>query len=527
MNAKLEKVDPKFSIIIPLYCPDYFKLLGCLQSCKEQTYNNFEVIIMYDGKDCDSNITDLIKQFGFAIYGKEHSGRADTLNLGFATSHGEYLVLLNQDSVLNRDALEYLDSIIQDEDLFYCSDHNVELDSLYNINISCIKRLSLWKNRYYFEQYYFPYEHEKYLFNSIRNGLKYKRIQDIYAFNGKSHDHRSEKIENILYNINNSDSKELTIIIPFKNEKTEVERTIYSIYATSKKCEIVLINDCSDDNFDYKYITNQFPNVKYIENKKSIGHGNIDLGVINSETDYCILLDAHMRFYENDWDARIINCLKTHPQSIVYCNTTIMHVNDNGTYENEDNSNKTVNNCGSKILLNTKDEDKRGIFFHKWCTKNEFDDKNEIIHKSPNILGACYAFTKDWYWKIGGTYGLSQYGLSEAALSIKTWLMGGSVYRIQDLFVGHIYRKQFPYDISGYSSYLNDRFLIELNVIDSELKKEFTDYSIERLDEHFRKHFIKLWKEKEDRFVKYCKHYQKKFVKDIVWFRDNINNKFE
>lgn len=527
MSEKLEK--PKFSIIIPIYNPDLFSFLGCLESCKSQTYDNFEVICMYDGDNCDTHVSELIENYSeFKLLGKDHTGRADTLNLGFASSKGEYVVLLNQHSILNRDALSYLDKTIQDEDVLYESDHDVELNSIYNINISCIKRSSLRKNRYFFEQYYFPYDHEKFLFNSIRNELKIKRIPSIYAKLSKEHKNKSEKIENILYNLNNQESnKELSVIIPFKNEKTEVERTIYSIYATSKKCEIILINDCSDDDYDYSYIENLFPNIKYIVNKISIGHGNIDLGVVNSDCDYCMLMDAHMRFFENDWDSRIINALKTHEKSIIYCNTTIMHVRENGTYDNEDNINKTVKNCGAKILLDINNKDKQGLFFHKWCSKNSFDDKDEIIHKSPNILGACYCFSKDWYHYIGGTYGLAQYGLSEAALTIKTWLMGGEVYRIQDLYVGHIYRKKFPYSLSGYTSYLNDRFLIELNVVNKELKNQFLEYSNKRLDEKYRKYFNKLWDKVEPKFVKYCKHYQSKFVHDIEWFRDNINNKFD
>lgn len=528
MNAKLD--NPKFSIIIPIYKPNIEAFGMCLLSCKNQSFNNFEVICIYDDEICDPNVSKLINEQyqEFNLLTKIHNGRADTINLGLVEAKGEYIMLLDQYSVLNESGLEYLNNTIQDEDILYESDHDVELHTLYNINISCIKKSSLSKNRYYFEQYYFPYDHEKFLFSSIRNELNIKRIStSIYSSLSKTHNDYSNKIQNILYNLYNYDSHELSVIIPFKNEKTEVERTIYSIYATSTKCEIILINDCSDDGFDYSYIRKLFPAIKIIHNKVSIGHGNIDLGVVNAKCDFCMLMDAHMRFFNYGWDSTIIDTLKEHKSSIIYCNTSIMHILENGMYENEDNSKKQIYSCGAKVSLNTKDDKKPGVFQHKWSYKNSFDDKNEIIHKSPNVLGACYCFTKNWYSYIGGTYGLLQYGLSEAALAVKTWLMGGEVYRIQDICIGHIYRDKFPYKLSGYTSYINDRFLIELNVVNPELKQQFIEYTYFRIKKQYHNEYDSLFNKLESRLVKYCKHYQSKFKFDIEWFMNNINNKFE
>ena len=50
---------------------------------------------------------------------------------------------------------------------------------------------------------------------------------------------------------------DLTCIIPFKNEGIEVDKTIESILSTSNP-KIIIINDNSDDNFDYKYLKTKY-----------------------------------------------------------------------------------------------------------------------------------------------------------------------------------------------------------------------------------------------------------------------------
>ena len=51
----------------------------------------------------------------------------------------------------------------------------------------------------------------------------------------------------------------LTIIITFKNEGEEVFNTLKSLKEKSLgKYKIILINDNSDDNFNYDYLQNEF-----------------------------------------------------------------------------------------------------------------------------------------------------------------------------------------------------------------------------------------------------------------------------
>ena len=52
---------------------------------------------------------------------------------------------------------------------------------------------------------------------------------------------------------------ELTCIIPFQNEGSEIERTVANIRGTAgANVRIILINDASTDNYDYEWIARHY-----------------------------------------------------------------------------------------------------------------------------------------------------------------------------------------------------------------------------------------------------------------------------
>mgnify|MGYP002858734391 CR=1 FL=1 len=114
--------------------------------------------------------------------------------------------------------------------------------------------------------------------------------------------------------------KELTIIIPFLNEGVEVERTVQSILEHTKECvDIILINDGSDDGIDYAAISTKY-NTKYLYNKERQGVAKCrDIGVEASETEYFLLLDAHMRFYSNNWYSILLSNLEKESNTLFCC----------------------------------------------------------------------------------------------------------------------------------------------------------------------------------------------------------------
>jgi len=100
------------SIIIPLY-NQADKLSDCLNSIKNQTYSNYEIIIVNDrSTDKLSKIINKYKKiFGYKIefyHNQENHGAPYTRNKGFRYSKGEYVLFLDADSILEKDALEIM-----------------------------------------------------------------------------------------------------------------------------------------------------------------------------------------------------------------------------------------------------------------------------------------------------------------------------------------------------------------------------------------------------------------------------------
>lgn len=84
-----------------------FKLV---QSLREQTYNNYEIIIVDDGSDDATPLIckDLEKAgyINLFIRADSRGGKASAANLGAHYARGKYIVHLDADSSLDRDALE-------------------------------------------------------------------------------------------------------------------------------------------------------------------------------------------------------------------------------------------------------------------------------------------------------------------------------------------------------------------------------------------------------------------------------------
>ncbi len=104
------KKAPKLSILIPVYNVEPFLPL-CLESVKNQTYKNFECILINDGST--DNSLNVIKKYAkddkrFNIIDKKNSGYGASLNAGLKIAKGEYISIVEPDDFLNTKFLEKL-----------------------------------------------------------------------------------------------------------------------------------------------------------------------------------------------------------------------------------------------------------------------------------------------------------------------------------------------------------------------------------------------------------------------------------
>ena len=106
----------KFSIIIPIYNVEKY-LRKCLDSVASQTYNNFEVIIVID--KCDDNSEKIadkyIKKYGWTKIYEERTGLAKARNIGIQKATGDYIVLLDSDDYLENDFLETINKSLNNK----------------------------------------------------------------------------------------------------------------------------------------------------------------------------------------------------------------------------------------------------------------------------------------------------------------------------------------------------------------------------------------------------------------------------
>ena len=93
---------PKISIIVPIYNVNYF-LQECLNSLKNQTLKNIEIICVNDGST-DNSLEIIMKYMNdnrFLIIDKKNSGYGDSMNNGFDFVSGNFIGLVEPDDFVD------------------------------------------------------------------------------------------------------------------------------------------------------------------------------------------------------------------------------------------------------------------------------------------------------------------------------------------------------------------------------------------------------------------------------------------
>lgn len=301
----------------------------------------------------------------------------------------------------------------------------------------------------------------------------------------------------------------LTLIIPFLNEGEEVEQTVKSIreHSAMEEVVILLIDDASTDGLDYPQIARKYQ-AEYIRNLERKGvAGSRELGVAYCRTPYFMLLDAHMRFYDDRWVGRITEELEKDPQVLLCCQTKALK------WTHKIMKNRPVS-YGACVNLYTG----RSLWESLW----DFDTKERPGGNTiqiPCVLGATYCCSKAYWQYLKGVEGLQQYGNDEAYISVKVYLSGGSCKLLTDVVVGHLYRRQSPYRVEDHTRIYNRLFLTELLLPDV-YKARFvsqTLYYYARTGSICKEAlFLFYEKRKEIYFLK--KYYESIFKRDFSYF---------
>lgn len=98
------------SVIVPVYNVEEY-LEECLESIREQTYTDIEVILVNDGStDSSRQICERYceKDNRFKLINQENQGQSVARNRGVKESIGEYIMFVDSDDVININVLEVL-----------------------------------------------------------------------------------------------------------------------------------------------------------------------------------------------------------------------------------------------------------------------------------------------------------------------------------------------------------------------------------------------------------------------------------
>jgi glycosyltransferase involved in cell wall biosynthesis len=314
--------------------------------------------------------------------------------------------------------------------------------------------------------------------------------------------------------------KKITIIIPFANEGCEVENTLMSIFEHSNNnVNIIIINDASDDGFDYKSIAAKY-GIIYIENKQRLGvAASRELGVSLCETEYFLLLDAHMRFYDDKWIDRFTEELNKDSRTLLCAQTKVLRKQEDVIIEGK--TNLLLKFSGAFInyyfLIN---------FLEPEWAMAKTNNLTESITIIPCVLGAAYACSKKYWQYLRGLEGLLSYGNDEVLISLKVWLEGGTCKLLDDVVVGHIYRNASPYSHFPEKRTYNRLFISYMLLPASLRKKTFAIEKVKSSETYFKStllfytnyDFIKTMKSDLD----------SKFTKDFYSFdKFNRSKKFK
>ena len=205
-------------------------------------------------------------------------------------------------------------------------------------------------------------------------------------------------------------NKWLAIVCAYRKEETELEATLASAAESAGDIATIIA----------------------VEDKDGTGPGrNRDRGIMAAPagSEVIIIIDAHMRF-QGDVLARMAEQVREKSGLLA----PICHHNDTMSFESPPYT-------GAMIKWAAEDHTPRfAPLAAKWCKTGGPGPRNAI-------MGACYAFRRQWYVDAGQPLAmLPGWGGDEEALSIAAWMCGEAI-SIFDGHVSHLYRAKQPWNV--------------------------------------------------------------------------------
>ena len=364
--VKKLKYNPLISIIIPVYNVDEKYLKECLDSVLSQSYKNFEICI---ADDCSTNLDTIITLKDYdknhknikVLYRKENGHIVKASNSALSLAKGEYIALLDNDDILEKDALYEFVSLLNIDnkiDMIYSDEDKIDLngkkcephfkpdwspDTLMSLNYIChftmLRKKIVDDIGGFRENTVGSQDYDLFLrFTEKTNNIKHipkilyhwrmiqgstsmdKKFKDYTYINGKKvledalvrrkiNGVVKEDKNNTFYITEYKYDKEplISIIIPTKDYASTLDICLKSIYEKTKykNYEIIVVNNNSIEEetfnlFDsYKRL---YKNFYVVDVNTEFNYSNINnIGVIKSKGDFIVLLNNDTEIITSEW----------------------------------------------------------------------------------------------------------------------------------------------------------------------------------------------------------------------------------
>lgn len=469
--------SPKVSVCIAMYNASRF-LRECMDSILAQTFTDFELLIVDDGSTDDScRIVESYEDPRIRLIRNKHD-YIGSLNLLLDEAAGEYIARMDADDTMRTERLAiqcaHMDKHPEVDILgagIHCfgqlSDECPpscigEFGSMELMEACCffhptvmMRTSSVRRHDLRYREAYIYAEDYALWMEASQKGLLLKNIPDIVVNYRVSPGQLSQvrreaqcehsilakrqlitswfdRVETYLDEPAHARPARtpITAIIPFYNEGEELGNTVHSIRETAgDSIDILVVNDRSDDGIDYKEMLAPY-DVEMITNPFRMGPAmSKEKGVQYCVSPYFILLDAHMRFYQQNWVERILEELAQDDQQILCCQTRVLRKKDGQvTVEKADTTYGAFMYWGNEAYKPMS----------RWNPNPSI--KALQSQHIPCVLGASYVSSKRYWNKLLGFKGLMCYGCEEPFISMKAWMEGGKCRFIDDVVIGHIYK---------------------------------------------------------------------------------------
>lgn len=102
------------SIIVPIYNVNIKYLKKCLDSIKNQTNQNFELILVDDGSTINQKVCDKYAAKNVKIFHCEHGGESVSRNFGISKATGEWITFVDADDYIESYAIDMMYNTIKE-----------------------------------------------------------------------------------------------------------------------------------------------------------------------------------------------------------------------------------------------------------------------------------------------------------------------------------------------------------------------------------------------------------------------------